>query len=115
MSENTSLRLPSRSAPSSGSEDSRRKNYRVRVLKRARVVLSAMTCIDCEIRDVAEGGARIEFAGPVALPERFQLLTVSTRRLVPVARVWQRGLAAGVRFTGVMEKADLRKLFSYSI
>jgi hypothetical protein len=96
-------------------EGSRRSEFRVHVLKRARVVLSTMTAIDCEIRDITTGGARIEFAGPVALPETFHLMTVSTRQIVPVARVWQRGLAAGVRFSGAVEKADARKLFSYAI
>lgn len=96
-------------------EGSRRCQHRVRVLKRAKVVFSTMTSIDCEIRDITAGGARIEFTGPVVLPETFQLMTVSTRQMVPVARVWQRGLAAGVRFTGAIEKADTKKLFSYAI
>ena len=96
-------------------DGSRRSEFRVRVLKRARVVLSTMTSIDCEIRDISSGGARIEFKAAIMLPEHFQLMTVSTRKIVPVQRVWQRGLEAGVRFTGEVEKADTKKLFAYAM
>ena len=56
--------------------------------------------LDCTIRDVSDTGARLQFGGPTELPTEFRLLIVSSNQLVPAQLAWQRGLAAGVHFTG---------------
>lgn len=75
--------------------------YRAAVLsKRPKVVLSDWSVIDCRIRDVSEVGARLEFSGPTELPPELRVLIVSSNLIYPAELQWQRGLAAGVRFTG---------------
>lgn len=63
-------------------------------------MLSDSTVIDCTLRDVSDDGARLVFGGAVSLPEEFRLYNVSDAWIVPVRLQWQRGLEAGVAFTG---------------
>jgi hypothetical protein len=86
-----------------------RSSYRRRALKEAKAVLSDWTTIDCVVRDLNETGARLEFAGPTELPTKLRLLSVSANEIRPVERAWQRGLSAGVHFTGPSEVAPPRK------
>ena len=87
----------------------RRTSVRHRTLKEAKVVLHDWSTIDCIIRNIGEGGARLDFSDPVALPDAFEVLIVGTSMLVPVARVWERGCTAGIRFTGPEKHAPPRR------
>ncbi len=87
----------------------KRISPRRRMLKQGKVVMSDWTVIDCIIRDLSDTGARLEFAGPTELPQEFRLLVVSSNLLIPAALAWQRGLAAGVHFTGPGRDAPPRK------
>ncbi len=71
---------------------------RRRTLKQGKVLLTSSSLIDCEVRDLSDTGARIEFAGPTLLPSEFKLRIAhgDLDRLVELT--WQRGLSAGVRF-----------------
>jgi hypothetical protein len=77
-----------------------RSKRRRRTLKLARVVLSDSTVIDCKLRDLSEEGAHLVFGGAISLPDEFRLYNVSDAVIAPVRLEWQRGLEAGVRFTG---------------
>ena len=81
-------------------DEERRQVQRRRALKEAKVVLSDWAVIDCLIRDVSEAGARLEFSGATELPPEFRVLIFSSNLLYPAEVEWQRGLAAGVLFTG---------------
>jgi hypothetical protein len=87
----------------------KRTSPRRRTLKAGKVILSDWTSIDCTIRDLSEGGAKLEFGGVVILPPEFQLLIVSENTLIPTALVRHHGLQAGIRFTGPMRNAPPRK------
>jgi hypothetical protein len=80
-----------------------RREHRRRTLKHARVVLSDSTVIDCKLRDTSEDGTHLIFGGVVSLPEEFRLHNTSDGTMVPVRLKWQRGLEAGVTFTGPAE------------
>jgi hypothetical protein len=80
--------------------DARRASTRRRALKEGKVVLSDWTVIDCRVRDLSDKGARLEFDGAIDLPDQFRLLVTSSNLLTPAERRWQRGLSAGIRFTG---------------
>jgi hypothetical protein len=95
-------------APSSTGPEHRRAR-RQRALKAARVVLSDTMTIDCTIRDQNDGGARLEFAAATSLPPEFRLLVVAANTIRPARLLWQRGLAAGVAFTGPEAPASARK------
>lgn len=88
---------------------SRRATPRLRSLKEAKVVLSDWSVIDCLIRDMSGGGARLQFGAATDLPDEFRLLIMSTNVLIPAARVWQRGLLAGIKSTGLAKGAPPRK------
>jgi hypothetical protein len=89
-------------------EESRR-GLRRRTLKGGKIILSEWTVLDCTIRDLSEGGARLEFGALTELPKEFNLLLVSENLIVPAAMAWQRGKMVGVRFTGPGRPASPRK------
>ena len=79
--------------------------HRQRTLKRARAVLSDRSTIDCTIRDISQGGAHLIFGDAFSLPETFRLLIVMSNTITPVRLQWQRGMEAGIAFTGPEEPA----------
>ena len=81
-------------------DQERRASIRHRTLKQAKVVLHDSSTIDCIIRNISEGGAHLDFTDPVPLPDHFEVLIVASNALVPAERIWERGKAAGVKFTG---------------
>ena len=81
----------------------RRGGGRLRTLKEGRILTSDSTTLDCTIRDLSAGGAKLAFAGPTAIPQEFRLLMKATNMLVPARLVWQRGLFAGIAFTGAQQ------------
>ena len=86
-----------------------RSAHRQRTLKAAKVILTDWTTMDCTIRDISEGGARLLIGDAFALPEDFRILIVMSNTIVPAKLLWQRGLTAGVAFTGPEEPAPTRK------
>jgi len=54
--------------------------------------------MNCVIRNLSEGGARLEFGGLTRLPLEFKLRSVSTGSEAAAKPAWQRGCSAGVRF-----------------
>ncbi len=90
-------------------DEERRASVRHRTLREAKVVLHDWSTIDCIVRNIGEGGAHLDFSDPVALPDHFELLFVSTSMLVPADRVWERGAQAGVKFTGPEKQAPPRR------
>ena len=87
----------------------RRQTSRVRSLKEGKVVLNDWRTIDCIIRDMSDGGTRLEFPTLASLPAEFRLLVVSTNVLIPAAPVWQFGHRTGIKFTGAAKPAPARK------
>ncbi len=86
-------------------DEENRGVHRKRTLKRARAVLDDRSTIDCTIRDISEGGARLVFGDAFKLPETFRLIIVMSSTIVPVRLQWQRGMEAGVAFDGPEEPA----------
>ena len=86
-----------------------RGDHRQRTLKAAKIILTDWTTMDCVVRDISKGGARIALGDAFSLPQEFRLLLVSTNTIVPVQLLWQRGQTAGLGFTGPEEPAHSRK------
>jgi hypothetical protein len=103
-------RLAAPSGPAEGDGGAHNRSaHRQRTLKAAKIVMTDWTTIDCLVRDISQGGARIALGDAFSLPQEFRLLLVSTNTIVPVKLLWQRGKTAGVGFTGPEEPAHARK------
>lgn len=76
----------------------RRNEPRLKVLKEAKALLDDFVAVDCTLRDISTGGARIEFDGPICLPAKFSLRIVTADVTISVTTAWQRRLEAGIRF-----------------
>jgi hypothetical protein len=94
---------PQVSASADDGGEHHRSAHRQRTLKAAKAVMTDWTAIDCTIRDISATGARLVFGDAFKLPEEFRVIIVMTNTIRPVRLLWQRGLTAGVSFTGPEE------------
>ena len=85
----------------------RRGERRHRMLKQGVLMLTEWVSVNCVVRDISPGGARLEFERPIALPSRFRLHIVSADLTIPAVAAWQRRGEAGIRFTGVGIAGDV--------
>lgn len=77
----------------------RRKHQRIRVLKGARLQFkNKLVSLDCTMRDISVGGARLRLNGPTGLPDRFDIFMNGTGDKFPARLVWRRGNEIGVSF-----------------
>jgi PilZ domain-containing protein len=76
----------------------RRRFPRTRTLKSGRVILTDRTTVDCTIRNLSRGGARLVFGAPTRIPAFFLLVVDGSKDMIPARLIWQKGLAAGVMF-----------------
>ncbi len=53
---------------------------------------------DCLVRDISEGGARLELATMESMPDEFDLVIPQHERQYRVKVVWRRNSKCGVRF-----------------
>jgi PilZ domain len=82
--------------PSAPSDD-RRGNDRRTALKSARIVGKDGTTVECRLRNISEGGARLELAGPQLLPHTFELHIGDLPPRLCNLR-WAKGNLVGVQF-----------------
>lgn len=84
----------------------RRASARHRVLKRGKAVFNDnKSVIDCMIRDLSSGGARIACTQAANLPDTFVLLSVPERELRSVRVAWRHMGELGVEFLSEPKKA----------
>ena len=83
---------------------------RSRVLKHGKIVmLNNWSVVDCCVRDLSEGGARLHCDDPAAVPHEFRLLIPHNNSIQPVRVVWRSGDQCGVIFTGPPKPPPPRK------
>jgi hypothetical protein len=77
----------------------RRRETRVRVLKAARILLNGhFSAISCTVRNLSEGGACLNVASTIGIPERFDLIFETDKTTRPCRMVWQQEQRLGVQF-----------------
>jgi hypothetical protein len=59
----------------------------------------SFAAVPCVVVDLSEGGAQVDFAIPVPLPERVTLRT-GDGEVFPARRRWMKGTRTGFEFTG---------------
>lgn len=75
-----------------------RKSVRHRVFKAGIIEFNRAGGISCTLRNISDGGACLEIASPVGIPEDFDLHIASDRRTVQCHRVWIGNGRMGVSF-----------------
>ncbi|HEX2255495.1 MAG TPA: PilZ domain-containing protein [Afifellaceae bacterium] len=69
------------------------------MLKEAKIVTNhGHSTIDCILRDISTGGARLKVENGLAVPGRFDLLLVSENTRLPAQVVWRKPNEVGVCF-----------------
>lgn len=80
-------------------DNENRSGQRRRMLKEGKVVTNhGHSTIDCVVRDMSLGGARLKVENGLAVPATFDLLLVSEGTRVPVEVVWRKPREVGIRF-----------------
>lgn len=83
------------------SVDERRGAPRKRTLKAAKIVFGDFRyTIDCVVRDLNKGGARLRCPAPGDAPSEFYLLDVTEGTLLKSEVAWRKDSELGIRFTG---------------
>ncbi|HEX8167889.1 MAG TPA: PilZ domain-containing protein [Beijerinckiaceae bacterium] len=83
--------------------DERRESRRRKTLLAGKIVFGAdRITMDCSIRDLSMGGARLSFADPVGLPNEFELQLPSRGTVFRAEVRWRRGREVGVKFRAVL-------------
>jgi hypothetical protein len=54
--------------------------------------------VDCVVRDLSDGGARLRLDAPGALPAQFHLFWLADRAVLSVEAVWRSSNEMGVKF-----------------
>lgn len=84
----------------------RRAHPRRKVLKRVKAVFNAnQSVLDCLMRDVSVGGARLSCGQAGQLPQTFQLVFMAEREMRDVRVAWRKHNELGVQFLSPPRKA----------
>jgi hypothetical protein len=88
------------------SDSESRSGQRRRMLKQAQIVTNlGHSTIDCIVRDISPGGARLRVENSLAVPAQFELLLLTENARTPAQVVWRKATEVGVRFAKAADKA----------
>ena len=88
------------------SSGERRAHQRHRVLKPVKAVFNTnQSVLNCVMRDISLGGARLHCAQAMQLPEHFQLVFMAEREMRDVRVAWRKHDQLGVAFLSPPRKA----------
>jgi PilZ domain len=79
--------------------EQRRSYHRLRVLKGAKIVLGTSSLLDCVVRNLTSGGARIKIPNATSLPKEFLLTFDGGRTYRPCRVAWNTFDEVGVEFS----------------
>lgn len=80
-------------------ETNHRRSERMRSFMAARILFNkGMMKVDCTIRNISDGGAKIEVSGSVTLPEHFELHIPQRNITRKVRLAWRHGDFCGVSY-----------------
>ena len=91
--------------------DERRESQRHRTFLAGKVIFGANRFqIDCSVRDLSSGGARLSFADPLAVPSVFELHLPARGTVVRAEVRWRKGRQIGVMFRAVLRRPSSEPL-----
>jgi hypothetical protein len=77
----------------------RRREIRARTLKSARILFNQHhSVIDCTVRNLSAGGACLNVASSLGIPERFDVMFDADHSVRPCRMVWHKEKQLGVEF-----------------
>lgn len=80
-------------------QSDRRRHPRTRTFKAARILLNAhRSALDCMVRNLSAGGACLDVASLVGIPEHFDLIMTADKSIRGCRMVWRREKHIGVEF-----------------
>jgi hypothetical protein len=83
--------------------DERRESRRQKTLLAGKIIFGANRfAMDCSIRDLSAGGARLSFADPLGIPDEFELQLPSRGTVFRAEVRWRRRREVGVKFRAVL-------------
>ena len=84
----------------------RREYPRLRVLKGAKIVVGTSSLLDCIVRDLTSGGARIRVPSAANLPDEFAITFDGGRTCRPCRVTWRSFGETGVEFSDPNSQPD---------
>ncbi|MEN0001392.1 MAG: PilZ domain-containing protein [Pseudomonadota bacterium] len=83
---------------------------RARALKQGFAGWSELqSAIECTVRDISDGGARLQFADTAVLPPTFELSIPIDGTITPCEVVWMKSGMVGVKFIGLKRHSKSRR------
>jgi PilZ domain-containing protein len=77
----------------------RRRDTRARTLKSAHILFNQHhSVIDCTVRNLSAGGACLNVASAIGIPERFDVMFDADHSIRPCRMVWHKEKQLGVEF-----------------
>ena len=76
----------------------KRAHVRHRVFKGARLSFKGGGSVNCTVRNISEGGARVDLTSTIALPKQFKLLIDADHFERPCHSVWTCNRQIGIAF-----------------
>ncbi len=86
----------------------KRTSPRHRVLKRGTLAFGGGGSVDCMVRNISSGGARLEVANPLGLPRSFTLVIESDQFVRRCRPVWSSDIRIGVAFDEGLRRVPAR-------
>jgi hypothetical protein len=79
--------------------DERRKALRHRTFKAAQIAFKGHgAAIDCKVRNLSAGGACLDIASSIGIPELFDLVFTSDHSVRPCRVIWRKAQQIGIEF-----------------
>ena len=89
-----------------------RHEPRPRTLLGGKIVFRDGSCsFGCIVRDISQGGARVQIAPEQLVPKRFYLLTANRDSAFEAEVVWQRGKLLGLKILKKFKPSESNALF----
>jgi hypothetical protein len=94
-----------------GDKDDKRRFLRQRVLREGRLVFNdGSSVINCIIRQLSPGGAKLRLPAPTYLPRSLALLCLTSEMLYSAEIAWRHGVDLGLVFTGEPRRLPAGKM-----
>jgi hypothetical protein len=89
-----------------------RRTSRRKVVEDARIIdkKGEWSLLNCTVRDISEGGAKLQIDPELEIPTCFDLLLIKEMTIIPVRIRWRRRNFMGVQFVGKPREAPSFRL-----